>query len=49
MGGDSLRYAMLTVALLSSPSILLFLLAARQLPKDLEHGALQQGSRNAAV
>jgi predicted MFS family arabinose efflux permease len=45
LGEDSLRYAMLTTALLSSPSILLFLLAARQLPKDLEHGALQENSR----
>ena len=36
-GIDGLRYAMLTVALLSSPSILLFWLAARRLPDDLEN------------
>ncbi len=35
-GADNLRYAMLTVALLSSPSILLFWLAARVLPGDLQ-------------
>jgi predicted MFS family arabinose efflux permease len=35
-GIDGLRYAMLTVALLSSPSILLFWLAARRLPDDLQ-------------
>lgn len=35
-GGDSLRYAMLTVALLSAPAIVLFFLAARHLPGDLE-------------
>jgi hypothetical protein len=33
-GDDSLRYAMLTVALLSAPAILLFFLAARELPGD---------------
>jgi predicted MFS family arabinose efflux permease len=35
-GDQSLRYAMLSVALLSSPSILLFWLAARALPGDLQ-------------
>jgi MFS family permease len=35
-GIDGLRYAMLTVTLLSSPSILLFWLAARRLPSDLQ-------------
>jgi predicted MFS family arabinose efflux permease len=35
-GTDGLRYAMLTVALLSSPAILLFWLAARRLPEDLK-------------
>ena len=34
-GGDSLRYAMLTVALLSAPAVVLFFLAARHLPGDL--------------
>jgi MFS family permease len=33
-GEDSLRYAMLTVAVLSAPAILLFFLAARELPGD---------------
>ncbi len=35
-GDQGLRYAMLSVALLSSPSILLFWLAARALPGDLQ-------------
>jgi predicted MFS family arabinose efflux permease len=35
LGDDSLRYAMLTVALLSAPAIVLFFLAARHLPGDL--------------
>jgi len=34
-GDDSLRYAMLTVGVLSAPAIVLFLLAARHLPGDL--------------
>ncbi len=34
-GVDSLRYAMLSVGLLSSPAIVLFFLAARHLPADL--------------
>jgi MFS family permease len=34
-GEDSLRYAMLTVAVIGSPAIVLFLLAARHLPADL--------------
>ena len=34
-GENSLRYAMLTVGVLSSPAILLFFLAARALPGDL--------------
>ena len=34
-GADSLRYAMLTVGLMSSPAILLFWLAGRHLPADL--------------
>jgi predicted MFS family arabinose efflux permease len=34
-GSDGLRYAMLTVGVLSSPAILLFWLAARRLPEDL--------------
>ena len=37
-GADSLRYAMLTAALVSSPSILLFFLGARRLGADLESG-----------
>jgi predicted MFS family arabinose efflux permease len=36
LGNDSLRYAMLTVGVMSSPAILLFWLAARALPADLE-------------
>jgi predicted MFS family arabinose efflux permease len=35
-GIDGLRYAMLTVSLLAAPSVLLFWLAARQLPADLQ-------------
>jgi len=34
-GSDSLRYAMLTVGIISSPAIILFWLAARHLPGDL--------------
>jgi predicted MFS family arabinose efflux permease len=34
-GDNNLRYAMLTVALLSAPAIVLFFLAARHLPADL--------------
>ncbi len=34
-GDDSLRYAMLTVGVLGSPAIVLFMLAARHLPADL--------------
>jgi len=34
-GDDSLRYAMLTVGVLSAPAIVLFILAARHLPGDL--------------
>ena len=34
-GDDSLRYAMLTVGVLSAPAIVLFMLAARHLPGDL--------------
>tara|TARA_R110002110_G_scaffold205066_1_gene416687 strand:- start:79731 stop:81041 length:1311 start_codon:yes stop_codon:yes gene_type:complete len=34
-GVDGLRYAMLTVGVISSPAILLFWLAARNLPRDL--------------
>ncbi|KAA1194619.1 MFS transporter [Pseudohalioglobus sediminis] len=34
-GEDSLRYAMLAIALLSTPSILLYYLASRRLPHDL--------------
>ena len=34
-GDDSLRYAMLTVGVLSAPAIVLFILAARHLPADL--------------
>ena len=41
-GGESLRYAMLTAGLLGSPAVLLFILAARHLPADLERSAAQQ-------
>ena len=34
-GDDSLRYAMLTVGVLGSPAVVLFMLAARHLPADL--------------
>lgn len=44
-GNDSLRYAMLFVALLSSPAILLYVLAARHLPADLEKGREMEQSR----
>ena len=35
-GANNLRYAMLTVGLLGSPAVLLFYLAARHLPGDLD-------------
>jgi predicted MFS family arabinose efflux permease len=38
-GVNSLRYAMLTVCVLGSPAILLFVLAARRLPADLARRA----------
>jgi predicted MFS family arabinose efflux permease len=41
-GEESLRYAMLTVGLLGSPAVLLFILAARHLPADLERSAERQ-------
>jgi len=41
-GINSLRYAMLTVGILGSPAILLFLLAARRLPADLARRAALQ-------
>ena len=41
-GNDSLRYAMLTVALLSAPAIGLFLLAAKHLPADLANRPVQE-------
>jgi predicted MFS family arabinose efflux permease len=44
-GSDSLRYAMLFVALLSSPGILLYVLAAKHLPADLEKGREMEQSR----
>ena len=43
-GVDSLRYAMLTAVLLSSPSILLFFLGARRLRADLDHGTSREGA-----
>ena len=44
-GNDSLRYAMLCVALLSSPAILLYFLAAKHLPADLEKGREMEKNR----
>jgi predicted MFS family arabinose efflux permease len=38
-GNDSLRYAMLTVGVLGSPAVLLYILAARHLPADLARSA----------
>lgn len=38
-GVDSLRYAMLTVGVLGSPAVVLYLLAARHLPADLARSA----------
>lgn len=38
-GSDGLRYAMLIVGLLATPSVLLFYLAARRLPQDLAMSA----------
>ncbi len=40
-GDESLRYAMLTVGMLGSPAVVLFLLAARHLPADLARSAEQ--------
>jgi len=39
VGDESLRYAMLTVGVLGSPAVVLFLLAARHLPADLARSA----------
>jgi predicted MFS family arabinose efflux permease len=47
-GEDSLRYAMLTVALLSSPAILMFYLGARYLPEDLKKGREMERRRTGA-
>lgn len=47
-GVDSLRYAMLTVGIMGSPSIVLYILAARHLPADLAKGAALERSRIAA-
>lgn len=38
-GEDSLRYAMLTVGVLGSPAVLMYILAARHLPADLARSA----------
>jgi MFS family permease len=38
-GDDGLRYAMLVVAAIASVGVLMFLLAARSLPQDLEKSA----------
>jgi predicted MFS family arabinose efflux permease len=43
-GENNLRYAMLTVGLLGSPAILLFLLAARHLPADLARSVQQKAA-----
>jgi MFS family permease len=42
-GDNSLRYAMLTVAVLGSPAVVLFLLAARHLPADLARSSAHNG------
>jgi len=44
-GNDSLRYAMLTVGVLTAPAIVLFLLAARHLPGDLARSRERQKLR----
>jgi predicted MFS family arabinose efflux permease len=41
-GDDSLRYAMLSVAMLGAPAILLFVLAAKRLPVDLARRAIEE-------
>jgi predicted MFS family arabinose efflux permease len=41
-GENNLRYAMLTVGLLGSPAVLLFILAARHLPADLARSEQQR-------
>jgi hypothetical protein len=43
---NSLRYAMLTVAVLGSPAALLFLLAAHYLPADLARSSQHQSGVN---
>jgi hypothetical protein len=35
-GADGLRYAMIVVGLIASIGVLMFMLAARNLPRDLE-------------
>ncbi|MFK7974673.1 MAG: spinster family MFS transporter [Halioglobus sp.] len=44
-GADALRYAMLTVGIIGSPSILLYMLAARHLPADLAKGERLEAER----
>ncbi len=44
-GEDSLRYAMLTVGILGSPAILLYWLAAKHLPADLEKSKAHAAAR----
>jgi predicted MFS family arabinose efflux permease len=45
-GEDSLRYAMLTVGVLGSPALVLFMLAARHLPADLASSAAQHSMQS---
>jgi len=45
-GDDSLRYAMLTVGVLGSPAVVLFMLAARHLPADLTRSSEHQSGIN---
>lgn len=48
-GTDALRYAMLTIGIIGSPSILLYILAARHLPADLAKGAELEATRAGAA
>lgn len=44
-GVDALRYAMLTIGIIGSPAIVLYILAARHLPGDLAKGAELEAAR----
>lgn len=48
VGEQGLRYALITIAVMGAPSVLLFVLAARQLPADLARGEQLNRAREVA-